>query len=135
MPTRGPASEQAYSAGELSSTLQQLSNQAGDSRAFLLKANCLRQLGRNEEFHELLKSAEEHSEWQESMQLALALFNIQHGTQGGYEQESPEQIVKLLIEMSVSPSDAHSVVVQGLLALNKTEQAQQVLDRWRARDA
>lgn len=128
-----PPIEQAYSAGELSSTLHQLSNhpQPADGRTFLLMANCLRQLGRNEEFHELLKSADQHPEWQESKQLALALFNIQHGTQRRYEQEPPDQIVQLLIETGASPGDAHSVVVQGLLALNKTEQAQQVLDRWR----
>jgi len=120
----------SYLQGDLSQTLASVDAVPQESMTAdlcLLAANCYRQLGQGARFREQIEKAQRLAPSKEGVELAIAMFKIQHGQ----IDVSPQQMVEVLQNAGAIQADAHSVAVQWAFATEKLAVAKELLDNWR----
>ncbi len=121
-----PSALDRYREGQLSRTVLEL-QAAGDPREIVIVAHCFRQLGDTAKFQAQLTNAGQLPGGQQNVELAQALYRVQSGKLN----DTPEQVLKLLLDAGAVDTDAYSCVVEGLMATKQLEQAAEILDLWR----
>lgn len=121
-----------YMEGDLSHTIASIVAIREKSRTadlHLLAANCYRQLGQGTQFREQIEKAQRLSQSKDGVELAIAMYKIQHGQL----DVSPQQMVDLLQNAGAIQADAYSVVVQWAFATEKLTVAKELIDHWRTK--
>ncbi len=121
-----------YLLGDLSQTLASVvavHERSITADLCLLAANCYRQLGQGTQFREQIEKAERLAPSKEGVELAIAMFKIQHGQ----IDVSPHQMVEVLQNAGAIQADAYSVVVQWAFAKEKLAVAKELIDNWRTK--
>ncbi len=121
------ALEARYRLGDLSETLAEIESQAklSDELQFLA-SQCYRQLGNVDGFRRWLVEAEQLQLRPSQLQLAKDLFD----TQVGAFDETPARQQRELERRGASNFDAREVVLRGLLAQGRLDDAIRLLDTW-----
>ncbi len=123
-----PSSLDRYREGQLSRTVLELET-AAEAEEIVVVGHCFRQLGDTAKFQAQLTKAGQLPGGREAVELAQALYRVQSGNLN----DTPEQVLKLLLDAGAVDTDAYSCVVEGLMATKKLEQAAEILDLWRSR--
>ena len=119
----------SYLQGDLSQTLASVDAVPKESITAdlcLLAANCYRQLGQGTQFREQIEKAQRLTHSKDGVELAIAMYKIQHGQ----IDVSPQQMVEVLQNAGAIQADAYSVVVQWAFAKEKLALAKELIDNW-----
>ncbi len=122
----------SYLQGDLSQTLASVNavhEKSITADLCLLAANCYRQLGQGTQFREQIEKTQRLAPSKEGVELAIAMFKIQHGQ----IDVSPHQMVEVLQNAGAIQADAYSVVVQWAFAKEKLAVAKELIDNWRTK--